>query len=133
LVGLAAGLADIEHEADAVFVTGCDMPLLEPTFVARLFDLLDDHQIVAPHDGARWHPLAAVYRTNLRLQVEAALVSGARSLVTLIEASRTRRVGTSELCDVDPRLISLAACNTPEQYQAAMETVTAVERQRRLV
>jgi molybdopterin-guanine dinucleotide biosynthesis protein A len=121
LVGLAAGMADMEHEVDAVFVTGCDMPLLEPAFVVRMFDLLADHDIAAPHDGERWHPLAAVYRMNLRSHVEALHSAGIRSLVALIESSRTRGVATSELRDVDPAFLSLTACNTPEEFQRAWE------------
>jgi molybdopterin-guanine dinucleotide biosynthesis protein A len=121
LAGLAAGLAAIEQEADVAYVTGCDMPFLEPAFVARMFDLLADYEIAAPHDGERWHPLSAVYRMNLRSQVEALRSAGIRSLVALIESSRTRRVAMSELRDVDPALLSLTAFNTPEEFQRAGE------------
>jgi molybdopterin-guanine dinucleotide biosynthesis protein A len=121
LAGLATGLAASEHEADAAFVVGCDAPLLKPEFVARMFDLLGDYQIAAAHDGQRWHPLSAVYRTNLGRQIEELLQSGTRSLVALIESCRTRRVNASELRDVDPELETLFTCNSPQEYHAALE------------
>ena len=65
LAGLAAGMAAIERRADAVFVCGCDVPLLVPAFVDRMFDSLGDHKIAAVYDGERFHPLAAVYRTDV--------------------------------------------------------------------
>jgi molybdopterin-guanine dinucleotide biosynthesis protein A len=123
LAGLATGLAAIEHEADAAFVTGCDMPLLQPAFVARMFEVLADHQIAAPHDGKRWHPLAAVYRTDLRPQIETLLTTGHRSLVALLESCDILRIQTTDLSDVDPGLGSLRACNTQAEYENALQFV----------
>src|SRR3990172_6196443 len=51
LEGLAAGLAAMEDVAEAVYLTGCDVPLLVPEFVERLFQWLGDHDIVVPRDG----------------------------------------------------------------------------------
>jgi molybdopterin-guanine dinucleotide biosynthesis protein A len=120
LAGLAAGLKALPAEVAAVFAAGCDAPLLAPAFIARMFDQLGDHQIAAPHDGERWHPLAAVYRTNLLPHIELLLAAGKRSLVAVLEAADTRRVSTEQLRDVDPQLRSLSACNTLADYAAAL-------------
>ncbi len=119
LAGLATGLPALPDEVDAVFVAGCDAPLIVPAFISRMFDQLDARQIAAPHDGERWHPLSAVYRTNLLRQIESLLAAGKRSLVAVLETADTRRVPTEELRDVDPQLNSLLACNTPADYEAA--------------
>ena len=121
LAGLAAGLEVLRADADAVYITSCDVPLLVPSFVRRMFELLADYAIAAPHDGERFHPLAAVYRTDVLPAVEAQLATGDRSLLALLGACRTRRVPADELRDVDPKLASLANCNTPADYQNALQ------------
>ena len=121
LAGLAAGLAALHGETDAVFVTSCDVPLLVPAFVERMFALLGDNQIAVPHDGQRFHPLAAVYRTETLPVVESQLASDDRSLVSLLNSCRTRRVPVDELRDVDPQLASLANVNTPADYRRALD------------
>ncbi|MEO2237561.1 MAG: thiolase domain-containing protein, partial [Candidatus Poseidoniia archaeon] len=42
-LGLMAGLEAIQSSVDAAFVTSCDVPLLEPAFVGRMFALLGEH------------------------------------------------------------------------------------------
>jgi len=116
LAGIAAGLAQLQDKASAAFVTGCDVPLLAPALIERMFDLLDDHEIAAPHDGQHWHPLVAVYRVDLLPRIESLLSADKCSVVSLLESSDTRRVTTDELLDVDSELLSLATCNAPSDY-----------------
>src|SRR5437868_8867739 len=66
LQGLAAGLAALEGRADAAYVSSCDVPFLRPAFIRRLIDLLGDHAICVPHVGDKHHPLAAVYRIEVK-------------------------------------------------------------------
>jgi molybdopterin-guanine dinucleotide biosynthesis protein A len=120
LAGLVAGLKAIGSEVDAVYATGCDVPELVPAFIGRMFELLGDHQIAVPHDGGRYHPLAAVYRTDVLPIVETQLVGDDRSMQSLMNLCRTRRVELDELRNVDPQLASLANCNSPEDYQQAL-------------
>ena len=120
LVGLATGLRALNERADIAYVCGCDTPLLQRAFVIRMFDVLGSFEIAAPHDGERWHPLSGVYRTNLCDRVDAMLATGERSLQALLESCNTRRVSLEELRDVDDALLSIAGCNTPEEYVAAL-------------
>lgn len=120
LAGLVNGLAALGDRAEAAYVTGCDAPLLVPAFVERMFDLLGEDEIAAPQDGERWHPLAAVYRTDVLSTAEALLSSGKRSLIALLEHCRTRRVAGDELREVDSELATLTTCNTPEEYEAVI-------------
>lgn len=125
LAGLAAGLAALKGSADAAFVCGCDMPLVKPAFVNRMFDLLGGCSIAALHDGRRWHPLTAVYRVDILPRVESRLIAGPdRSLTALLDAEATRRVHLEELQDIDPELDSLASCNTMEDYQRLLRAWT---------
>jgi molybdopterin-guanine dinucleotide biosynthesis protein A len=120
LAGLATGLISIKGRADAVFVTGCDVPLLAPAFVARMFEHLDGYDIAAPDDGQYVHPLAAVYRPSVLPLVKSLLSAGERSLMSLIERAHTLRVDADLLRDVDPDLSSLANCNAPDDYRRAL-------------
>jgi molybdopterin-guanine dinucleotide biosynthesis protein A len=120
LAGLAGGVAAIFKRADVVFVTGCDMPLLVPALIERLFEVLGDHEIAVPDDGRRRHPLAAVYRVDVLAVAEALLANGQRSLQALLDACRTRWVPVDELREVDPQLGSLSNCNTLEDYRRAL-------------
>ena len=48
----------------------CDVPLLLPAFVQRMFDLLDTYDAVVPVDGVYHHALSAAYRPNVLPEVE---------------------------------------------------------------
>ena len=116
LAGLMAGLGAVQDARD-VFVAGCDVPLLVPAVVERLFDRLDRHEIVAPRDARRWYPLHAVYQVSVRARVQDLLELPRRSLVALIEASDTQALSLDEFRDVDPQLHSFAPCNTRLEYE----------------
>src|SRR5438067_10296857 len=66
LQGLAAGLAALAGRADAAYLSSCDVPFLRPGFVQRLRELLGEHAICVPRVGDYHHPLAAVYRLEVR-------------------------------------------------------------------
>jgi molybdopterin-guanine dinucleotide biosynthesis protein A len=120
LAGFASGMAALRDRVDAAFVCGCDAPLLVPAFVTRMFELVDGYQIAVPLDGERLHPLASVYRTEVLALAESLLANGERRLMALVERCDTRRVTADELRVIDQELASLANCNTPEEYQAAV-------------
>src|SRR5689334_22736499 len=58
LQGLATGLSEMGERFDAVYATACDVPLLVPAFVDRMFQLLGDYEIAVPFDGEHYHSLA---------------------------------------------------------------------------
>ena len=64
LAGMAAGFEALAGRCEAAFVVSCDHPLLKPAFIARLIELLGDHQAVVPSPEARSYPLVAVYRID---------------------------------------------------------------------
>lgn len=121
LEGLYAGLTEVQGRADAVFATSCDVPLLVPAFVDRMFDLLGEHDIAVPKDDKFHHPLAAVYRAGVVLrEVEALLAADRLRPFFLFERCTTLEVPTADLRSVDAKLATLSNLNRPEDYEQAL-------------
>ena len=120
LEGLLAGLTAMAPQADAAYVTSCDVPLLKPSFVRRLIGMLDEHEIVVPRDDRFHHPLAAVYRTSILERIADLLQADRLRPVYLFDVANTREVPTDLLRDVDPELWSLRNLNEPHDYLAAL-------------
>jgi molybdenum cofactor guanylyltransferase len=124
LQGIAAGLAAMPAEVDAVFVASCDIPLLKPAFVQRMIDLLEGHQACVANVGGYLHPLAAVYRVNVLPVVHELLSENRRRPTFLFDRVLTRVVTEEELREVDPRLDSLRNVNTPEEYAQVLRDLS---------
>ena len=120
LQGLLAGLTKIASRADAVFLTSCDAPLLQPAFVSRMFELLEDYEIAVAKTDGQFHPLAAVYQVSVMDRVTELLRSEQLRIGLLCEQARTRIVNVEELRAVDPDLRSLRNLNHRADYLAAL-------------
>jgi molybdopterin-guanine dinucleotide biosynthesis protein A len=124
LRGMAAGLAALEGRAEAAYVSSCDTPLLQPSFVSRMIVLLGEADIAVPLVEDRHHPLAAVYRLSVLKEVRDLLAAERRRPFFLFERVSTRMIGREALVEVDPDLDSLKNFNTPAEYE---ELVARVE------
>ncbi len=126
LEGLAAGLVALSDKealsgkVDAVYATSCDVPLLVPAFVERMFELMGEHDIAVPHDGKFHHPLAAVYRVSVLAHVRQLLADDRLRPFFLFERVETLKIPAAQLLDVDPELSTLMNCNDAEDYQRAL-------------
>jgi len=120
LEGLSAGLAALPADVEAAYATSCDVPLLVPAFVRRMFELLGDHTAAVPLSGGFQHPLAAVYRPSVLEVVERLLAAERLRPAFLFDSVPTRRVTEGELRDVDPDLNTLKNLNQPADYLAAL-------------
>ncbi len=124
LEGLAAGLAAAqENRIDTVYATSCDVPLLVPAFVERMFSLLGEHDVAVPREEKFFHPLSAVYRIRVLPYVERLIEDDRMRPFFLYQAVDTREVGAEEWEDVDTASDSLLNLNRPEDYLAALERV----------
>lgn len=121
LEGLLAGLTALQSVADVAFVTGCDTPLLEPEFIRRMLELLEENEIAVPREGRLYHPLAAVYRTSTLPIIQELLQADCLRTSTLLERVRTREVPVELLRDADPELHSLRNLNDPQEYREALQ------------
>jgi molybdopterin-guanine dinucleotide biosynthesis protein A len=120
LEGLATGIAALEGRIDAVYATGCDVPLLIPAFVELMFQSLGKHEIVVPCDGQYHHPLAAVYRPIVLAKIEALLAADRLRPRFLFDEVSTREIPVDALRVVDPELSTLKNLNHPEDYLSAL-------------
>lgn len=120
LQGLAAGLEALRGQADAAYLSSCDVPLLQPALVRRMIELLGEHDIAAPEVGGYRHPLAAVYRLEVADIAARLLAEDRLRPAFLFDESRTRLVRPEELADVDPEFRSLRNLNTPAEYEEAL-------------
>ncbi|MGM0372063.1 MAG: molybdenum cofactor guanylyltransferase [Halobacteriota archaeon] len=75
--GMEQGLAATESEY--AVVVACDMPFVDPEFVAALFEIAADHEAVLPRHGeGNWYqPLQAVYHADAMVaSIRAAVADG---------------------------------------------------------
>lgn len=125
LMGLLAGLETTE--ADAAFATAVDAPFLQPAVMDLLFDRLARNGVdaVVVEAEGYLHPLTAVYRKGLA-DVARELVAAQRMRpVYLFDEAPTAKVDEDTLRAVDPELLTLVNCNTPEAYDDARQRLEA--------
>ncbi len=118
LAGIAAGLAAIMGER--AFVAACDMPLLRPALVRRLFELSRGWDACVPVVDGFAVPTCAVYARGLADRAAALVAARQLRPLALFESVKTRFVGGDELRDVDPELASFLDCDTEEAYAEAL-------------
>lgn len=116
LSGLQNGLLDLQTEVDAVFLTGCDHPLLKSAFITHMLSELGNHDVVLPRDADHRYPLTAVYRVSVLPEVQRLVAAQQLRLVGLLEQVASREVPAEVLRGSDPELDSLCSANTPEEY-----------------
>jgi len=119
LAGLVAGLRALQ--AEQVFVTACDAPLIRGELVDRLFELAEGVEIAVPRVGKHHMVLTAVYSRSVLPRAEALLAASRLRPFYLLEQSVVRIVSSDELREVDPELDGLRDCDTPEAYADALE------------
>ena len=120
LEAISAGLSALPEDVEAAYVTSCDVPLLAPAFVRRMFELLEDHAAAVPISDGYLHPLSAVYRPSLLAVIDELLATDRLRPSLLFDLVSTRRVAPRELVDVDPELGTLKNLNHPADYLAAL-------------
>ena len=126
LQGLAVGLGALEGRAEVAFLSSTDVPLLHPSFVARVIaSMTDEVDVVLPIARGFPQPLAAAYRVSLRPMVEELLAEDRLKPAFLFDVCRVRRIRDEELLDgsrlarLDPALDSVLNLNEPADYEAA--------------
>jgi molybdopterin-guanine dinucleotide biosynthesis protein A len=88
LMGIASAVEAARH--DRVFVTACDIPVVELDTVARLLVLAEDRDCVIPMSSAGHEPLFAVYRKSAVSAMYDALEAGERRISAIFPRVRAR-------------------------------------------
>ena len=118
LAGLAAGLAAMR--SDRAFLTACDVPLLQPGFVAHMLELSEGHEAAVPFVDGYYMTTSAVYAKSTLPRAERLVEERRLRPLFLVQAIDARVVTTEEVRGVDPELRSFRNCNTPEDLQSAL-------------
>jgi molybdopterin-guanine dinucleotide biosynthesis protein A len=119
LAGLAAGLRAMS--APRAFLVSCDVPLIEPAMVERIFDLCEGSSAGIPLVDGFHMTTTAVYDQKLLPVAEGLLQAGRLRPFFLVEAAGARIISEEELRAVDPTLQSLRDCDTPEDYAELLQ------------
>ena len=122
LAGIELGLRALQESGvEAAYVSSCDVPLLQPTFIREMIRRLGDHELAVPREGDFHHPLAGVYRVSLVERVRCLVAEQRLRPLFLIQQSDSVEVPVNELRGVDPELQSLRNVNRPEDYAAVLQ------------
>jgi len=120
LPAFVQALGTLGSECEWAFLVACDLPFLTVEFLRFLAERRTHADAVVAHAGDRWHPLAALYRRDVRSAAERVVASGGRRMLDLIGAISVDRIDADQLRRVDPELRCLRNVNTPEEYAAAL-------------
>lgn len=119
LVGLARGLA--ASNAPWCFVTGCDMPFLNPAVIGLMAENLAGCEILVPSLDGKLQPLHAFYSLDCLPRARDLLDNGVVSMVALLSRCQTRTMAASDFRDLDPGLRSFMDVDTQDDYRAVQE------------
>ncbi len=117
LAGMAAGLEALAGECDAALVVACDHPLLRPSFLTRLIELLDDHPAVVSRHEDHIYPSIGVYRVETRTLLAQMLAAGELRARDFVARCGAYIVPSAELLAADPKLDSLKNVNDRATYE----------------
>jgi len=111
LAGMASGLR--ASTTDYVLTAPCDSPMLAPDLASRMAQALtsEDGDIAVAHDGERMHPVFALLRRDLLVDLLEFLDTGGRKIDIWFERHDTVVV------DFSDRVESFANVNRPEDKQ----------------
>ncbi len=88
LMGIASAVEAARHER--VFVTACDIPVVDLDTVVRMLVLAEDFDCVIPMSSVGHEPLFAVYRKSTVPAMHEALEAGERRISAVFPRVRTR-------------------------------------------
>lgn len=110
--GITRGLEFLA--AGAAFVCATDMPLLRPSFVSGLCNLLGDADLAIPERDGHLEPLCAIYSTRCLPALKALLAAGDHRLHAIVSRVHARRVPEAIWRQWDEHGVSFLNINTPE-------------------
>lgn len=121
LGGIHAALKSSETELNLVI--GVDLPLLEARLLRYLMVCAEQSGAVVtvPRVGKHFEPLCAVYRKELLVPAEQALMAGRNKIDALFACVRIRTVDDEELAQRHFSSEMFRNVNTPEDWKLAQE------------
>lgn len=114
LMGILCALEASDHDLN--FVTGCDVPHMDASFIRYLIDQASDCDLVMPRSQEGYEPLFAVYRKSVCAPARRILAGGGRKIAMLLDQVHSRIVPMPDA----PWYRNL---NTPQDYAQWMQAV----------
>jgi len=91
LRGIASSLPRMTHDLN--FVTACDIPRIDLSFVIRLIKMSAGFDLILPYlDEGHYEPLFAVYRKSVAPEATRILEGGGRSILALLDRVKVNLV-----------------------------------------
>lgn len=122
LVGIYSGLR--ASNADAVFVSACDMPFVNPGLVSFMLELSCDYDVVIPKYDSLLEPLHAVYSSSCVEAIEVMIQAGDHKIDRLLDGLKVKYVNKAEMKKCDPEGLSFFNINTPEDLVRARDVAS---------
>jgi FdhD protein len=108
--------------AGRIFVTGCDMPSLNPLLIRELCTMPGDEDAVIPETPGGLEPLHAVYSKSGLPAMTAMLQRSERSVLSFFDRASIKRVSRDRISRLDPEFRSFRNVNTPEEYRHMVDS-----------
>jgi molybdopterin-guanine dinucleotide biosynthesis protein A len=115
LAGIHAALTTIKSER--AFITACDMPLLNPSFIRFLCSVMNGNDVVVPWLAKGPEPLYGVYRKSALPVIERQLAAKRRKITLIFENLLVKRISEQDLKDELSDLSTFHNINQPEDVE----------------
>jgi molybdopterin-guanine dinucleotide biosynthesis protein A len=111
---------------ESVFVVACDMPFINEKLVRYMIESYESEKKVAgqkevdaviPVFEGKTEPLFGIYTRRTIETMEAMIVTGKKSLITMLSCMSVKYIGDEEVRAIDPSGRSFANINTIEDYE----------------
>ena len=116
LEGIRLGLKALAESKTFAFVSGCDVPLLEPKVILHLLNLIGDHQCAVPVSNDRVYGMTAIYRTDIADEIQSLIDQKKQRVQDLAEHFTTLKVDIESLRSFDADLDSFTNINDRDDY-----------------
>ena len=126
LGGIHTGL--LAMDAEVAVVLACDMPLLDPAFLALLAGYLGDDEVLVPRGPSGLQPLCGAYRRSCVPAIERCLDRGERRVFAFYPDVRTREVDLAALEGWGDREDIFSNVNTPADLIRVEEQLAQLAR-----
>ena len=125
LGGIATALLRARHPE--CLVVACDMPFLNPSFLAWMAAQPRTYDALVPRvpgesrqgSGMIWQTLHAIYRRSCLAAIERRLAGGERKVIGFFDDIDVRSIAVAQITHFDPDLRSFYNANTPSALAGA--------------
>ncbi len=126
-LGPLSGLHSALYHAESrrIFLLACDMPLVQPDFMAWMMTLKTRASVIIPEGLTGMEPLHAIYHTKLLPLVEERLRNKRLSIRSFVREVPYHLVSKKEVARFCPDMTCLKGANTPDELYMLAASCTS--------